>query len=299
MFKIFERKQVRNMVELILGALVLAMSVKFFIIPTGISAGGVSGLATILYVLFGWSIPIVVWVINFSILLVSGLILGKDIVIKSIVGSIVFPLFLAILPDLDLTGGDHLLGMIIGGMITGIASYLIFSSGGSTGGTSLPPFILKKYFNISLVTGLTIIDGLTLGANIFTGKFTNIFYGLLSIIIMKIVVDYLESGMKKRKSVHIISDEYQAIMKYIHESIGRGTTLLEAKGGYSQKDKPVILTIVSSRELHLIRAKVMEMDSNAFLIIGSVSEVHGYGFTRPKALTPDKELEFMEGLQDV
>ncbi|MGL5042090.1 MAG: YitT family protein [Culicoidibacterales bacterium] len=294
-----KKSNIKNMGELIVGALLLAISLKFFIIPTGISAGGASGFATILHSIFGWNISIVVWIINAILLIAAGMLIGRDIVLKSIIGSFIFPVFLAILPNFDITNGDPLLGMICGGALTGVASYLIFSSGGSTGGTSLPPFFLKKYFNISLVTGLTIIDTISVGANLLTGSYTNVFYGIIAIFITKLVADYLETGIQKRKAVHIITEEVEQISSYIHNNIGRGTTQFKALGGYSQNNKTVILTIVNMRELHLIREKILAIDEYAFMIVGSVSEVHGQGFTKMQASAPDMQLELLDPLTDM
>ncbi|GBU10768.1 UPF0750 membrane protein YvjA [Erysipelotrichaceae bacterium] len=294
-----KKSQLKSLSELVLGTFILALSVNYFIIPSGISAGGATGIATVLAQIFDWDVVIIVWTINISLLLITGIFIGKDVVMKSIVGSILFPLFLTILPRYSAAGDDVLLAMIIGGMLTGVASYFIFTSGGSTGGTSLPPFILRKYFNIPLVTGLTIFDTISVGANILTGNIPAIFYGMIAILMTKLVADYLEVGIKRRKALYIISEVEADILTYIHEEIGRGTTKIEAYGGFSSQNRPIILTIVSIRELHLIREKVLMLDEKAFLFIASVSEVHGEGFTRMRAVRPLKELETLEAMHNI
>ena len=277
-----QKTEIKRYIYMTIGIFIAACSIKFLLIPTNISSGGVTGLSIVIYNLTGIPVNIMVFGINIVFLLLALVFLGKEIFFTTLYGSLLFPIFLSILPDIDLTRGDILMAMIAGGATSGVGFGIVFLTGGSTGGTSLPPYFLKKSFGMSLTTGFLLADIVSVGANIFMGDYTNVIYGTIAVVTLKVVADYVETGLTRRKAVYILSDASEEISTFIHTELNRGSTNIQVVTGYMKEEKPMILAVVSSRELFTLKEQIKTLDPYAFILISTVSEVEGRGFTISK-----------------
>jgi len=273
------RAQLKNYIYITFGVALVGAGYNWFIIPLGISAGGVSGIAIIANILSHIPIALVVYVLNILLLLIAFFFLDRDVFYRSLYGSLLLPLMFQIIPRWQFITNDALLAIIFGGIFMGLGFGIIFAYGGSTGGTSIVPYILQKYFHISKAVGFFLADSIVISLNLLTGNVIGIFYGVLCIIIANTIANYFETGFDKKRSFYIISSERDKIQVYIHQEINRGTTILHATGGYLAQPQDVILGVVSMSELQKIKEFTLSVDPSAFIIIGSVSEVHGQGFT--------------------
>ena len=286
----FIKNNYRNYFFISFGVLLVAISCNYFVMSLGISSGGVSGLGLVINHYFPIPISLVVYIVNILLLILAFFLIDKELVYRSIYGSLLFPFFLSLVPVKPLLEQDTLLSMIIGGLIMGTGFGIIFTYGGSTGGTSLVPYFLKKFFHIPLSAGLFLCDAIILGLSILIGGYLGLFYGLICIAISTIVTDYLQNGFSKKKSVYIISNKKEQIQNYIHTQVNRGTTLIKAEGGYSHEPKEMIMAVVSNTELRRIREYILEHDPTAFIIIGSVTEVLGHGFSMQQKFHTNEEV---------
>ena len=155
-------------------------------------------------------------------------------------------------------------------------------AGASTGGMDIPPLILQKKTGISVSISLYVFDTVILISQMFFSNREQILYGILLTCIYTFFLEKLLVYGKHQIQVKIISSEYEKINYAIQNQLDRGTTLLLAKGGYSNQNTCTILTILSQRELFHLNELVLSIDPNAFLIINQVNEVHGRGFTQSK-----------------
>jgi len=272
----------KNYLYITFGVACVGAGYNWFIIPFGISAGGVSGIAIIMNLLSGVPISLVVYALNIFLLLVAFFFLERDIFYRSVYGSLLLPLMFQIIPGWQFIPDDTLLSIIFGGIFMGVGFGIIFAYGGSTGGTSIVPYIFQKFFHLPKAIGFFLADSVVISLNLLTGNVIGIFYGVLCIIIANAIANYFETGFTKRRSFYIISNERDKIQVYIHEELKRGTTILHATGGYLKQPQDVIMGIVSTSELQKIKEYALSIDPVAFIIIGSVSEVHGQGFTLKK-----------------
>lgn len=277
-----KNETIKRYIFMTIGMFIAGASIKFILIPTGISTGGVSGLSVILQQMTNIPYNVFNLSINLLLLVLAAFMLDKEILYKAIYGSIMFPLIIGFLPEWNLAGTDTLLAMIAGGAISGIGFSIIFLNGGSTGGTSLPPYIFRKYFGMPLTTGFFLADALSIGANLLLGEVKFVLYGTISVIILKITADYIETGITRRKAVYIISEYMDEMTNYIHNELNRGTTDIQAISGYLRKDRPIILTIVANSELNKLREKAEAIDPDVFMMVSSVAEVRGRGFSTEK-----------------
>jgi uncharacterized membrane-anchored protein YitT (DUF2179 family) len=271
--------QLKNYLYITLGVILVGAAYNWFIIPLGISAGGVSGIAIIANIISGVPIALVAYVLNILLLVVAFFCLHRDVFYRSLYGSLLLPAMFQLIPQWQFFTGDTLLAIIFGAIFMGLGFGIIFAYGGSTGGTSIVPYILQKYVHMPKAVGFFLADSVVISLNLLTGNVIGIFYGVLCIIIANTIANYFETGFDKKRSFYIISSERDKIQLYIHQEIKRGTTILHASGGYRAQQQDIILGIVSMSELQKIKEYALAVDPSAFIIIGSVSEVHGQGFT--------------------
>jgi uncharacterized membrane-anchored protein YitT (DUF2179 family) len=169
--------------------------------------------------------------------------------------------------------------MIIGSVMFGIAVSILYSNKASSGGTSIPPLILKKYFNLNTSVGLFVTDGIVVILNLLVFSVDSFFYAMSSIFITSATMNYIESGMNKKKLVYIISDVSHSIKDDILNVIGKGVTIVPVIGAYRQKGMDMLMVTLDSKQYQQLVTIVNQHDEEAFMITDTVSDVHGRGFT--------------------
>lgn len=273
--------------QVILGNLALAIGVAWFILPNNVLTGGVAGIAVALTPLVNMSATMIINILTFSLFLIGALILGKKFALKTLMSTILYPFFLTLLSNVcaDYFIMNPFLATIYGGALMGIGVGLVFRTGASTGGTDIPPLIINKYTNISLSTLVLITDALTvlLGATVYGLEAA--LTGIISVWISSYMIDKtLLFGGQKAKNVLIISLKYKEIVQQIQDSLGRGVTIINANGGYSNDYKPVIMSVVSKKQFPHLQHIISVIDSEAFVIVTEAKEVQGLGFTYEEEL---------------
>ena len=266
-------------IKIVFALTILGVSINMFLGPHHIAAGGVSGLGILLESALGFDRAMVILVLNIIMLVLALLFLGKQPFFKVLFGSLVFPLIIAIIPETMITP-DRLLSVIFGSAIFALGVAILYKNNSSSGGTTIPPLIFKKYFHLNTSIGLLFTDAVVVSLNLFVFGFEEFLYAILSIVITSIVMSYIETGTNRKKSIMVMSeDSLEEIRRRLSAEIGRGLTLLEAKGGYNRKSKEVLLIVVTDHEFSRIKQFIEEIDPTAFVIVNSVAEVMGSGFT--------------------
>lgn len=266
-------------IKIVFALTILGVSINMFLGPHHIAAGGVSGLGILLESALEFDRAMVILVLNIIMLVLALLFLGKQPFFKVLFGSLVFPLIIAIIPETMITP-DRLLSVIFGSAIFALGVAILYKNNSSSGGTTIPPLIFKKYFHLNTSIGLLFTDAVVVSLNLFVFGFEEFLYAILSIVITSIVMSYIETGTNRKKSIMVMSeDSLEEIRRRLSAEIGRGLTLLEAKGGYNRKSKEVFLIVVTDHEFSRIKPLIEEIDPTAFVIVNSVAEVMGSGFT--------------------
>lgn len=279
------RIKAKNSLIVILGSMLMALGINFFYEPMGLVTGGVSGFAIIVKGLsrniIDGGIP--VWltnlVINIFLFAGSYRILGKTFLRNTILGTLVFTGCLYIVPIVDLAKGDLLLASIFGSVLSGAGLGLIFSAGCSSGGTDLLGAVLQKYLrHYSVAQMLMLVDGIIVLAGAFVFGIDAALYAVIAVFITTKVMDAILEGLKFAKLALIITDKDKDISSAILYEMGRGVTLLPAKGGYSNHDKNVLMCAVDKKEIVRLMDIVDKNDPKAFMIVTDAREVLGEGF---------------------
>lgn len=266
-------------IKILFALLILGVSINLFLGPHHVAAGGVSGLGILFESAFGMNRALVILALNSLMLVLAILFLGKKLFLKVLFGSIVFPLVIAIVPETMVTS-DRLISVIFGSAIFALGVAILYNNNSSSGGTTIPPLIFKKYFHLNTSIGLLLTDAVVVSLNLLIFGFEEFLYAILSIVITSIVMTYIETGLNRKKSIMIMSeDSLEEIRIRLTAEIGRGLTLLEAKGGYNRKPKEVLLIVTTDQEFTRIKPLIKEIDPTAFVIANNVAEVTGSGFT--------------------
>lgn len=257
----------------------LAASINLFLGPHHVAAGGVSGIGILLESALGWDRAAVIMVLNILMLILAYAFLGKGPFLKVLYGSFAFPAAIALVPEY-MVAEDRLLSVIFGSAIFALGVAILYKNQSSSGGTTIPPLIFKKYFNLNPAIGLLATDAIVVSMNLFVFGFEEFLFAILSIVITSGVMTYIETGFNRKKSIMILSENYvNEIREAVFDKTARGATLLAAQGGYQQADKQVLLIVASDQEFMQIRQIIETIDPKAFVIVNNVSEVLGQGFS--------------------
>jgi len=266
-----------------IGIIIMSLGFYYFIIPADLVVGGVTGLGLVLSVVFeGFPISAFVLVLNIVLLLVGLMFLGKKIFFRSIYGSLLFPLVLflmeSFLPLIDIKD-DLFLAVTFGGILLGVGFGLVIKYGGTSGGTDIPIKILNKRFKMPISIALYSTDGIIilLGVLVFYSEhgINAGLYALITMFISGKVADMVIVGSNSKKAVQIITDSPTEIKEAIYEFVARGVTEVKIRGGFSSKDKIMLVTVITKQEYYFIRNIIARIDENAFVYVTPATEIHG------------------------
>lgn len=281
----FSWKTIFNIVAILIGNAIYALAVVLFIVPNNLITGGTTGLSLLLYNQFNIPMSGFIFVFNGVMFLVGLFVLGKKFALSTLISTFFYPTAFAFFEKTIGYSGmtsDNLLAVLCAGIMIGVAIGIVIKCGASTGGMDIPPLVINKKVGIPVSVSMYFFDFLILLSQmLFTNK-EMVLYGILLVMTYTLVLDNVLVMGKSQTQVKIVSKEYEKINTMISTEIDRGTTLLQAETGYMKNEYPVVLTVISNRELPALNSKVLEIDPNAFMIVSKVNEVHGKGFTFKK-----------------
>lgn len=273
-----KKEWLKDIVLISAGAFIYAFGVNYFFVANKLADGGIAGISVILHYLFNFNISTTYLVLNVPLVIMGYKLIGGKFIIKTFYGtamtSLAFRVFQNYLGPMD----DKLIASIFGGLIIGIGLGTIFVGGGSSGGADILVKILNKYFDIPVGKAFLALDffvlsvlGILFGRDIFM-------YTLVGLFISTKAIDFIQDGVDKAKALMIISDKSEEIKNEIMKQTGRGVTIINARGGYTNDNKEVLYCILGRYEVTTVKRIVKNIDRKAFMSISEVSEVLGEGF---------------------
>lgn len=285
--KIF--KTTRSYAIIVFGLLLYALSWTAFLIPHKITGGGVSGIGALIYYATGFPMGYTYFLINIGLILVAIKMLGANFGVKTVFGVIVGSVLLSVLqatikqPVVD----DKFMSTIIGGAIAGVGLGIVFTQGGSTGGTDIIAMIINKYRNISPGRVILMCDVFIIGSSFLVlldldpaKRIETIVYGYVAMAITAYSLDAVLSGSKQSVQVFVFSKNYQAIADRITDELNRGVTVIDGQGWFTKENQKVLITLVRKHEANDVYRVIKEVDPEAFISVASVMGVYGRGFER-------------------
>lgn len=276
-------KSLKDYIIITIGVLLVASGLYFFMMQNNIAAGGISGLAMVLNHYIPW-LPVggMMFIIDGVLFVVAFLVIGPDFGGRTIYSSLLLSsttfLLEKFVPMKESLTGDMFMEMIFGIIISAIGLAVIFNKNASTGGTDIIAKILNKYFQVNMGKGVLMADLVVVTMAMAAFGLRQGLYALFAVILNGMVIDRAIEGLNSCKQVKIISDKYLVIESFILEDLGRGATVYNATGSFSQNEIKVLETIVSTKEFIKIKNYIKEIDPNAFVMVADVHETLGEGF---------------------
>lgn len=271
----------KDIVWVVAGNAVLALAVSMFILPYDILSGGVVGIAVALQPLIPLPVTLMVNLLVVGLFILGACFLGKEFAMKTILSSLIYPVFLTFfsgrVPVLDL---DPILASLYGGLLGGMGVGMALRTGASTGGMDIPPLIVHQLTHIEIAKLVLITDALTVLLGAFTYGLEAVLIGFVSVWASSVAIDkVLMFGGQQAKAIQIISDQYEQIIERIHSELERGTTLIEAQGGYTHEKRKIVLVVITKNQYPALMEMVTAIDKEAFVIANDTHEVKGFGFS--------------------
>ncbi|MBO4924334.1 MAG: YitT family protein [Bacteroidales bacterium] len=284
-----------DFIILTVACFIFAIAWEAFMIPNGMSAGGMMGLCTVIQYATGGLIPAQYsyFAVNALLIIIAVIAMGIGFGFKTvycIVMSSVAMEIVASIPEIHSVAGqffyvrETLLIPIIAGLLEAIGLGLVLRYGASTGGTDIIALMINKYWPVSLSKVFLISDIIIVAALLFLPDktFTDMVYGLVEIIVFSGIIDYVVGGDKSSYQLLVFSDHYADIADHIIKNMNRGVTVLSAQGWYTKKEKNVLLILLNRKQLPGLTKVIKEVDPRAFMSVSSTNNVYGEGFDEIK-----------------
>ncbi|MDQ0089917.1 uncharacterized membrane-anchored protein YitT (DUF2179 family) [Paenibacillus anaericanus] len=273
-------RHVIDTMMILVGSFITAIAFNLFLVPNHIASGGVSGLSIIVESLFGIEPAYTQWALNIPLFFAGFLVLGRNYAIRSLLGTIVLPLFVFLTKDWSVPTTDMLLASLYGGIGVGLGLGIVFRGRGSTGGLSTLAQIVQRYTGLSLSVCVVIMDGTVIALAGFILSPEKALYALIGLYITGKFIDMIELGLNYTKVAYIIANKTDEIADAVLSQLDRGLTKLSAQGGYTGDNRMVLMVVVGQSEVTQLKTIVQTLEPTAFVIITNAHEVLGEGFKR-------------------
>ena len=265
-----------------LGCFIASCAINLFLIPAHLLTGGATGIAMIVYYLFGLPIGLQTFLYNIPLLFMAWKLMGKAYTIDIIIGTAIFSFFLDLTRPLNAYSpvNDMMLTTVYGGVFAGLGYGLVFRMNGSTGGFDILAAIVRKYYDLHMGGVLFSMNCLIMLIAAFLFGMAPAMFTLIYMFINATVVDKIVTGFNHRKAVLIISVKHKEIAAHIIDQMHRGVTFLHGQGAYTHRERDVVFVAVGTTQVGKLKLIVYGVDPHAFVIIMSANEVMGRGFGR-------------------
>lgn len=262
---------------LIIAVGIYAVAYNLFFFKNNIVYGGASGISIITQDLIDPSIMILI--LNVFFLTLSFFLLGKKQTLDSVVGSLLFPILVKLTANIGnyivIDNSDLLLITIIGGVCVGFAAGIVFKSGFTTGGTDILNQIVSKYLKVSIGTAMFMTDGIIVLVGGFFFGWTRVLYAMIVLYIINIMVDKVVLGISGNKAVYITTDEDDRVCDYLLNELKLGITLIETRGGYTNKKDQIIMCVVPTGEYFKVSEGIEQIDPKAVVLVTDAYQTSG------------------------
>ena len=280
MKKVIKQKiKFKELIEFIIGCFLVALAFNLFMSPNNLVAGGVSGFSLILKHFFGLNPSTIISISNIFLIILSFIILGKEKTKMTILGSILFPIFVSLTEHLStyisFKESEMILISVFGGALQGLGAGLIFRAGYSTGGTDILNMIVSKIFKISLGNSMFFTDGLIILGGAFVFGFNHLMYSLIILYLISNLTDKVVLGISDSKAFYIITSKEKEVKDFVINELKHGITELSAKGGYNSKNQTVLMSVIPTREYYKLKEGIHNIDKDAFFVAMDSYEVKG------------------------
>ncbi|MCI8347192.1 MAG: YitT family protein [Bacilli bacterium] len=277
--RVENKSKIKRYVQFCIGCFLVAAAFNLFLSSNDLVPGGVSGFSIILDHLFHINKSLVILIASLILLVMSYFLLGREKTRDSILGSLLFPLFVEVTSHIGnyitIDTSQLLLSAIFGGVVYGFGAGMIFKAGFTTGGTDILNQIMSKYLKISMGKSMIFCDGtIVILSGLVFGP-TKLMYSIIILYLISYMSDRVILGISDSKAFYIVTDEEKRIKEYIIKYLNHGVTVFNAKGGYKKERQTVLLCVLPTKEYYRLKEGIHEIDPDAFFVVTDAYEVFG------------------------
>ena len=270
-------KKIKEYVIITLGTLIVSMAVYFFLLPSNVVVGSLSGLVMVLATFIPLKISVMTFILNAVLLVVGFLFIGKEFGAKTVYTSLLMPIFLyvfeLIFPNNKSLTNDVVLDTICYILVVSVGLALLFNANASSGGLDIVAKLLNKYLHIEIGKAMTLAGMCTAISSIFVYDTKTLVLSILGTYANGIVLDHFIDGFNRRKRICILTEQYKELQNFIVHELHRGVTLYPAIGGYNNEEKIELVTILTRNEYAEVLNYLHSVDENAFVTVSTVNEI--------------------------
>lgn len=290
------RKFWKELVIMTVAMLIAAAAVYYFLVPSKLVIGSITGLSIVISSVFDLvgipvKVSLVITIINAILLVLAWLLIGHEFGAKTVYTAMILGPFVefwdTVLPAQKLIAegqtsvmGDIWFDLLCFVLIISASQTILFHINASTGGLDIMAKIVNKYLHFDIGTSVTVAGALICCTAFAVNPFRMVVIGLIGTWINGLALDYFTAGLNRRKRVCIISGEHERIRQYIIGELQRGCSLYEVTGGYKGEKGMEIQALLTQDEFANLMSFMKDNDIRSFVTAGNVSEV--YGLWNPK-----------------
>jgi uncharacterized membrane-anchored protein YitT (DUF2179 family) len=270
-----------------LGMAVGAAAVYYFLMPSNLIIGSISGLSIVISELLGGvKVSLIVTVINAVLLILAWILIGPEFGAKTVYTALILgpllemwekimPYQALMEPGAVSVMNDPWFDLLCFVLLLSISQSILFRINASTGGLDILAKIVNKYLHFDIGMSVTIAGALICCSAFAINPFRMVVIGLIGTWINGVVVDYFTDALNKRKKVCIISKDHEIIRKFITEKLVRGCSLYHLEGGYTGEEKIEIVALLTKHEYSDLFNFMKENNIDGFITASNVSEIYG------------------------
>lgn len=287
----------KELIVMTLAMFIGAAAVNYFLVPSHLVIGSISGLSIVLSQLLPIKVSVMIFIINAILLLMAWLLIGKEFGAKTVYTALILgPLmdvWEAIIPssklaemrlasdmpinsaNLSSVMGDPLLDLICFVLMLSISQAILFNINASTGGLDIIAKIINKYTHLDIGLSVTVGGAIICCTAFLINPVHLVIIGLVGTWVNGIVVDYFMASINQRKRVCVISEEHERLRDFIVNKLHRGCSLYNVVGGYTGKQQVEVESLLSKDEFAALLEFIKTEKIEHFITAGNVSEIYG------------------------
>lgn len=273
----FTKEKIKEFIVITLATIVAAASVFFFLVPSNVSVGSVSGLAIIIANFIPLSVATITMILNVILLIIGFILIGKEFGAKTVYTSLLVPatmwVFEIIFPNFQSITGDQTLDVIGFCLLSGVSLAVLFVKNASSGGLDIIAKILNKYLRMDFGKAVGLIGMAVALSSAFVYDTKTVFLSVVGTYFSGMVLDHFIFGTTLKKKVCIISKKHQEILDFVLHEMHSGATIYDARGAYTDEIHKELLVIVYKNEYLELINFVTKVDPDAFITVYSINEV--------------------------
>lgn len=283
----------KDYVMITFGLLCYAFGFTAFILPEKIVIGSVTGLSSLIHFWLGWNVAATYYVINIILLAIAFRSVGKQFVLRTIIGASISTLFIGILQPMfptPIVEQQTFMNVILGAVLCGFGLGIVFTHNGSTGGTDIIAAMVAKYSTVSFGRTMMYCDVMIICSSwLLFHSIDKIVYGLIFMVIYSVTADRVINNTRQSVQFQIISKKWKEIADNVITEAHRGCTIMDGTGWYTKDNIKIVMVMCRKHESVNIFRIIKETDREAIITQSNVNGVYGFGFDELKVRVHNKK----------